>query len=127
MNAIGNATKFYIDGQWVEPASPRRLEVINPATERPIAAISLGDAADIDRAVAAARKAFPRYSETSREERVALLERILVLYKKRWHEIAQCISAEVGAPIKLAGTASLLVSLPNLSVRGKVGQFAGGA
>jgi aldehyde dehydrogenase (NAD+) len=99
---VKNALKFYIDGQWVQPGSVRTLAVIDPATERPIASISLGDAADIDRAVGAARRAFPRYSESSREERIALLEQILSLYKKRWHEIAQCISAEVGAPIKLA-------------------------
>jgi aldehyde dehydrogenase (NAD+) len=99
---MDNTQKFFIDGRWVEPSGRRRLEVVNPATEQPIATIALGEAADIDRAVGAARRAFPAYSATSREERIALLERILALYKKRWHDIALSISTEVGAPIKLA-------------------------
>ena len=66
--------KFYIDGQWVEPAAPKSLDVINPATEGVAGVISLGSRADVDRAVAAAQRAFETYSRTTREERMALLE-----------------------------------------------------
>ena len=62
--------QFYIDGQWVNPVSPRSLEVINPSNEQAIARISMGSAADVDKAVAAARRAFESYSRTSREERL---------------------------------------------------------
>ena len=69
--------KFYIDGQWVDPITPNPVEVINPATEEVCGRISLGSAADVDLAVTAARKAFETYSQTTREERLALLEAIL--------------------------------------------------
>ena len=71
-----NNTKFYIDGEWVEPAVPKLLDVINPATEEVAGQISLGSGQDVDRAVAAARRALTTYSQTSREERLALLQRI---------------------------------------------------
>ena len=69
--------KFYIGGKWVEPAQPKTLEVINPATEAVCGLISLGSAADVDRAVKAAREAFKSFSRTSRKERIELLERIV--------------------------------------------------
>ncbi|MCC7039835.1 MAG: aldehyde dehydrogenase family protein [Burkholderiales bacterium] len=94
--------QFYIDGAWVDPVEPRTLDVVNPATEEAIARISLGSAADVDRAVAAARRAFPAWSRTSREERIALLERIVDGIKARYGEFAQAISAEMGAPKQLA-------------------------
>ncbi len=97
--------KFYIDGQWVEPHGKGTLEVINPATEEPIGRIALGDATDVDRAVAAARKAFETFSRTSREDRLALLEKILAIYKERAGELAAAISQEMGAPVKLANAA----------------------
>ncbi|MCG5482133.1 MAG: aldehyde dehydrogenase family protein [Sinorhizobium meliloti] len=90
--------KFYIDGKWVEPATQNDLLVLNPATEKPIAVISLGTAADVDRAVAAAKKAFASYSRTSVEERLALLEKLLAIYKRRYDEMADTITAELGAP-----------------------------
>jgi aldehyde dehydrogenase (NAD+) len=65
--------KFYIDGAWVEPTTPKPLKVINPATELPAGQISLGSASDVDRAVPAARRAFDRFSRTTREDRLALL------------------------------------------------------
>ena len=71
-----DAMQFYIDGRWVDPVSPRTLDVINPATEQVAGRISLGGQADVDAAVAAARRAFPAFSQTSREERLALLARI---------------------------------------------------
>jgi len=93
---------FYIDGQWVPPAQPKEFQVINPATEQVAGVISLGSATDVDRAVGAARRAFDNYSQTSPAERRALLERILTVYKRRFAEIADAISVEMGAPTKLA-------------------------
>ena len=99
--------KFYIDGKWVEPHGNKTLEVINPATEEPIGRIALGDATDVDRAVAAARKAFETFSRTSRDDRLALLEKILAVYKERAGELAAAISQEMGAPVKLANAAQV--------------------
>ncbi len=94
--------KFYIDGRWVDPIEPKEFTVINPATETPAGVISLGSAADVDRAVAAARRAFESFAQTSREERRALLEKILANYKKRYQDIASAIRDEMGAPMSLA-------------------------
>ncbi len=94
--------KFYIDGQWVEPAVARDLEVINPATEEPCAVISLGGEADVDAAVAAAKRAFASYSVTSRDERVALLEACVAAYERRYDDVADAIREEMGAPRKFA-------------------------
>ena len=90
--------KFYINGEWVAPMVANDLEVINPATEKPVAVISMGTAADIDRAVAAAKKAFASYGRTSVEERLALLEKLLAIYKRRYDEMVQTITLELGAP-----------------------------
>ncbi len=95
-------TDFYIDGKWVAPVAPRELEVINPADEQPFATISLGSKADVDKAVAAARCAFETWSRVSREERLAAIERLLEAYKARMADMAQAISQEMGAPIRLA-------------------------
>ncbi len=95
-------TDFFIDGKWVAPVEPKELEVINPADEQPFAVISLGSAADVNKAVAAARRAFDGWSRTSREERLAALERLLAAYEKRMGDMAKAISEEMGAPIKLA-------------------------
>lgn len=94
-----NNTKFYIDGAWVEPAAPKLLDVINPGTEEVAGQISLGSAEDVDRAVKAARRAFPSYSATSREQRIELLKRIITLYEARSDELAQAMTAEMGSPI----------------------------
>jgi aldehyde dehydrogenase (NAD+) len=94
--------KFYIDGQWVDPAKPNDYKVINPATEAAAGVISMGSATDVDRAVAAARRAFDSYSQTTREERRGLLEKILQVYKKRYADVANAIRDEMGAPEKLA-------------------------
>lgn len=94
--------KFYIGGQWVDPLKPNDLEAINPATEEPVAVISMGTAADIDRAVAAARTAFATYSQTSMQERLALLEKLLQIYKRRYDEMARTITLELGAPITMS-------------------------
>ena len=98
---------FYIGGQWVEPAQPTTLDVINPATEEVAGRIAVGSAADVDAAVAAARKAFASYSKTSREERLALLERIVEEFGKRVGDMAAAITEEMGAPAWLSqGTQS---------------------
>src|SRR5262249_59109027 len=90
-----NNAKFYIDGEWVEPATPQLYDVINPATEEPAGQISLGSAADVDRAVAAARRAFSAYSATSREERLALLNSIIQLYQRRGKTPARPMTAQI--------------------------------
>ncbi len=97
--------QFYINGQWVDPVEPKTLDVINPATEGKMGEISIGSKADVDKAVAAAKTAFESFSQTSKEERIALLEKIIALYQKRQGEIAKAISEEMGAPMKLATTA----------------------
>jgi aldehyde dehydrogenase (NAD+) len=94
--------QFYIDGAWVDPVTPKSRPVVNPATEQPMYEIALGSAADVDRAVAAARRAFETYSQTSREERVALLTRIVEVYKSRMKDIGAAISDEMGAPLAFA-------------------------
>ncbi|GFE81852.1 aldehyde dehydrogenase [Steroidobacter agaridevorans] len=94
--------KFYIDGAWVSPANPRDLEVVSPATERPVGAISLGSAVDVDRAVKAARAAFASFSQISRKERIALLQRIIEVMQKHLPRLGEVISDEMGAPLGLA-------------------------
>lgn len=91
--------QFYINGAWVDPVKPATLDVINPATEEAYTRISMGSAADVDRAVAAARAAFPAFSATSQAERLALLKRILAIYNERAEDIARAVSDEMGAPM----------------------------
>ena len=97
--------QFYIDGKWVDPVEPRTLDVINPATEEVYGRISIGSAADVDKAVVAAARAFESYSKTTREERVDLLSSILDVFKKRYDDIADAIMNEMGAPVTLARNA----------------------
>ena len=94
--------QFYIDGAWVDPVTPKSRPVVNPATEQPMYDIALGSAADVDKAVAAARRAFETFSQTTREERVALLTRIVEVYKSRMKDIGAAVSDEMGAPIGMA-------------------------
>ena len=94
--------QFYIDGKWVDPVTPKTLDVINPATEEVCGRISLGSAADVDLAVAAARRAFDSYSQTTREQRIELLQSILDEFAKRHDEVAEAIMEEMGAPWNLA-------------------------
>jgi aldehyde dehydrogenase (NAD+) len=107
--------QFYIDGRWVDPIAARDYQVINPATEEVAGVISMGTAADVDRAVAAARRAFESYSRTSALERRALLETILVAYKAHYDEIATAISDEMGAPMKLARESQAAVGVGHLT------------
>ncbi len=94
--------QFYIDGAWVDPATPKSRPVINPATEQAMYDIALGSAADVDKAVAAARRAFESFSQTSRDERVALLTRIVEVYKSRMKDLGAAVSDEMGAPLAFA-------------------------
>ncbi len=96
---------FYINGEWVGPSEPNDFDVINPSTEEVCAVISLGSQADTDAAVTAARNAFPAWSVTPQEERIALLEKLLEIYVARNNEMGEAISMEMGAPINMACTA----------------------
>ena len=94
--------QFYINGAWVNPAKANDYPVINPSTEEQCAVISLGDQADTDAAVAAAKAAFDGWSQTSKAKRTKLLQNLLEIYKARSEEMAQAMSAEMGAPIDLS-------------------------
>ena len=111
---MDNAKKFYINGEWVDPIGTEMMDVINPATEEPICAIALGNSADVDRAVAAAKAAFETFSQTTREERIALLEKIIECYKARMGDIAAAVSQEMGAPVGLANAAQAPAGLGHL-------------
>ena len=104
-------TKFYIDGQWVQPTGVTTLDVINPANEEVCGKISLGTADHVDQAAKAARKAFATFSLTSVEERIDLLERIVVEYQKRYGDMADAITEEMGAPASLAQRAQAAMGL----------------
>jgi aldehyde dehydrogenase (NAD+) len=106
--------KFYIDGKWVDPATPKTLEVINPANEEAYARISLGSKADVDKAVAAARRAFETFSRTTKEERLALLQKIFDAYQKHYAEMVETISREMGAPLGLSKAAQAATGLGHL-------------
>lgn len=99
--------KFYIDGQWVEPVALKTLDVINPATEEVVGKIALGGEADVDKAVKAARKAFATWSQTSREERLDVMQRVLAEYQKRFGDLATAVTEEMGAPASLAQRAQV--------------------
>ncbi len=105
---------FYIDGAWVPPAAPRRLDVINPASEAVAGHISLGGAEDVNRAVAAAKRAFATFGRTSRAERLDLLHRVIAAYEKRMEEMAHAITEEMGAPIWLSKSAQAMIGLVHL-------------
>jgi aldehyde dehydrogenase (NAD+) len=106
--------KFYIDGQWVEPKSSKTVDVINPATETAAGRVTLGAAEDVDLAVRAARKAFASYSQTSREERIDLLERVIAEYQKRFEDMAKAITEEMGAPSWLAQRAQAAMGIAHV-------------
>ena len=97
--------QFYINGEWVDPVDPKHLDVINPATEETIGKIAMGNSKDVDKAVAAAKEAFESFSQTSKEERLALMGKILEVYQSRYDEIAETISSEMGAPLWLSKAA----------------------
>jgi len=110
-----NNKKFYINGEWVDPITPKSLGVINPANEEVVSEISLGSEEDINKAVAAAKKAFTTFSVTSREDRLELFEKIINVYKKRMPDLAKAITSEMGAPVNLANAAQAPAGLGHLS------------
>ena len=93
-----NKKNFYIDGKWIVPKSKEEIKVINPATEESCAVISLGNKEDVDLAVSSAKKAYSTWSFSTKEERIKLLEKLYENYKKRWADIAEAITTEMGAP-----------------------------
>jgi aldehyde dehydrogenase (NAD+) len=99
---MAHEMQFYIDGEWVDPVVAHPFDVIDPSTEEAYTKISLGSKADVDRAVAAARKAFVTFSQTSKAERIELLKRILAGFEARRKDVAEAITKEMGAPAKLA-------------------------
>src|ERR1700723_951188 len=107
--------QFYIDGKWVAPAQVRDFDVTNPASEEIVATISLGGAADLNKSVDAAKRAFPEYSETPVAERLALLQRIVAIYQRRMEEMAEAISTEMGAPLSLARAAQAPAGLAHIA------------
>lgn len=109
-----NHLDFYIDGQWVRPQGRGTLEVIDPASERSIGAISLGSRADLDLAVAAARRAFPSYAQWSREQRLELLAAIIEGYRQHAEELVELVHREMGAPLSLARSAHVPAGLGHL-------------
>jgi aldehyde dehydrogenase (NAD+) len=109
-----NYLDFYIDGGWVAPLGSETLEVIDPSTEQRIAAISLGTRADLDRAVAAAKQAFPVYAQWSREQRLDLLAAIIEGYRRHSEALAERVHLEMGAPLSLARSAHVPAGLGHL-------------
>ncbi|NNJ16967.1 aldehyde dehydrogenase family protein [Pseudomonas putida CSV86] len=104
---MNNALKFYIDGQWVAPHAGNTLDVIDPATEQAFIQIAVGDARDVDKAVEAAARAFPAFSNTSVAERLALLKEILRVYNLRYEDLVKAVSQEMGAPLHFARDAQI--------------------
>jgi len=107
--------KFYIDGQWVEPVALKTLDVINPATEELVGRIALGGEADVDKAVKAARRAFATWSQTSREERLDVMQRVLAEYQKRFGDLATAVTEEMGAPASLAQRAQVPAGMGHMA------------
>lgn len=107
--------RFYIQGEWVTPAAGSTLvDVINPATEAPVARLAMGTTSDADRAVAAARDAFVTWSQSTREERIALLERIAEQYRSRVPELAEAVRLEMGAPVTLCNAMQAPIGLVHI-------------
>jgi aldehyde dehydrogenase (NAD+) len=103
----------------VEPDTPNLFDVINPATEEVVGRISRGSAKDVDRAVKAARLAFPSYSATTREERLELLRRIINLYEGRADELSRAMTAEMGAPITFSCEVQTVMALNHFNRDGR--------
>ena len=111
---------FYINGKWTPPAVARPFDVENPATAKVIAQISLGSQADVDRAVAAAKAAFVTFSQTTAEERIAILERIVAAYTAKAADLASAVTSEMGAPAWLARDAQVPLGLAHFTEAIKV-------
>jgi aldehyde dehydrogenase (NAD+) len=111
---VDHVKQFYIGGQWVAPRTDTMLEVVNPATEQAITSIAMGGAEDVDAAVAAAKEAFETFSQTTRQERLDLLDSVVAVYTRRLEELADVISQEMGAPLSLARAAQAVAGLGHL-------------
>jgi aldehyde dehydrogenase (NAD+) len=109
-----NLTKFYIDGKWVAPQSSVTLPVLNPATEAQIGTVAMGNAQDVDRAVAAAKAAFVNFSTTSKSDRLDLLHRLKAATERRFEDLAQAMRMEMGAPITMARSAQADAAIGHL-------------
>lgn len=107
--------KFYIGGKWVNPTVETTVDVVNPSTEETITSIALGGVEDVNSAVAAAKKAFETFSQTSKEDRIALLERIIQVYQTRSSDLAKTISEEMGSPMWLANVAHAPLGIGHFS------------
>ncbi|MGW0027788.1 aldehyde dehydrogenase family protein [Rhodococcus sp. NPDC003383] len=107
--------KFYIGGQWVAPAGTSRIDVVDPATEQVAGSVPAGTAADVDKAVAAARRAFPSWSATGRDDRIAVLKRILEVFTRRVPDLAAALTQEMGAPAALAEGFQMNLGLGHLT------------
>src|ERR1700722_6488694 len=112
---MSNNLKFYIDGAWVDPIVPNRIPVIDPSTEEAFTEISGGGVADVNRAVAAAKAAFPSFSRTTPKERLELLQACLAIYERRMDDIAEACAREMGAPIGFAKDAQAFVGKGHLA------------
>ena len=110
-----NLKKFYIGGQWNTPISDVTMPVLNPATEKQIATVAMGNANDVDKAVAAAKIAFERFSKTSAEERLALLYKLKDATERRLEDLAQAMRLEMGAPITMAREAQADAAIGHLN------------
>lgn len=120
-----HTNEFYINGTWITPSGSDTIDVINPATEEAITSITLGDETDVDNAVQAARAAFDAFSTTTREERLALLDRIIEVYKTRMDDLAEAVRLEMGAPVTLSTKAQVPSGLGHfMTVRGVLADFA---
>jgi aldehyde dehydrogenase (NAD+) len=117
---MAHEMQFYIDGEWVDPVTPHPFDVIDPATEEAYTQISLGSKADVDKAVRAARVAFESFSQTSKQERVDLLKRILKAYKARYNDVAAAITQEMGAPTALSQQAQAAIGVGHIAQMIKV-------
>ncbi len=106
--------KFYINGEWVDPLSDATMAVLNPATEQQIGIVALGNAADVDRAVTAANATFEEFSQTSKEERLALLKKVKAITEARFEDLAQAMRMEMGAPITMAREAQADAAIGHL-------------
>ena len=111
---MSNMRKFYIGGEWVDPAGPAMLPVIDPATAQPFTEIAAGGEADIDRAVRAAAAAFPAFAATGRDERLALLRRVVSAYKARYDDLVAALVRELGAPLNFAREQQVFIGLAHL-------------
>lgn len=117
---MDSCLKFYIDGAWVDPVDPKPFDVINPANEQVIGQIMMGNEEDVNKAVAAAKKAFPSFSRTSVQERLELLDAIVAAYQKRMDEVAETITSEMGAPIWLSKAAQAAMGIAHVTTARKV-------